>query len=306
MRKIRPAWLTLHRGLTLTSIAVVFAPILFGSLSLQEVGAADHPATHRQLQLFEILALAVAVWRATMPGTASRFPLWATGLWLALFTVLMMLFHSPPFVEAAGLLGVVLYLWFWRGKVDNPRAAAAVLFAVACQAFFVPLLFNRLAPALLPLDARAAGTVLGLIQPGASVQGATITGASGLVATVTEACCSIHNLSLGLMCWVAITMMRRPVWRPADVLIGVIAGGSQATCNILRIVLVAFSPSMYETWHQGAGKYVIAAATTLLAVLVSYYGADWAERGFGGRTPTRSPARPAPLQIATEPAALEA
>jgi hypothetical protein len=276
-------WVRPGRALSIAMILGVFAPILAGLFLLQDVDVAGSGGSRGVLKVFEGLGLAIALWRANRSrppakGWNAAMPLWAGAAALAAFAVWMAV--APSLIlEIAAVLGLSAYLFLRDPKDRSSRAAAAVILAVGTQSLFAPLIYNALSPMLLPIDAALGGAVVGWLVPGATVDGTIIATPSGHSIIVLAGCSTAHNLSLAILCWVAVTMATRPWWTPKDLVVGAVSVIVQVACNFARLVLVAMSAPLYEFWHAGAGGHVFALCAVALAIALSLVGAAWASRG---------------------------
>jgi exosortase/archaeosortase family protein len=90
---------------------------------------------------------------------------------------------------------------------------------------------------------------------------------------VYASCSSLHNISLGLLCWVSIKSLVRTHWQRADVGIGLLVCAVVVLLNVSRLYLTALSPEQYAYWHGGFGEEIYLWATTLIVLLISLWGA---------------------------------
>jgi hypothetical protein len=167
----------------------------------------------------------------------------------------------------ASLTLFALYLVVRFPREQNTKAAGAVAAAVAVQAVWAPLIFSKISPFLLQIDAGVVGWLLSLVVPGASWVGNIVHTPSGHNVAITSPCASFHNLSLASLCWVTLTMLHRPYWVKSDLYVGMVAMLIQFGLNVCRLVFVCFSLPMYEFWHEGAGKHIFSAVATASAIV---------------------------------------
>ncbi|MFN3744647.1 MAG: hypothetical protein ACK4TL_08080 [Hyphomicrobiaceae bacterium] len=166
-----------------------------------------------------------------------------------------------------------LYL-MGRDRHDVTLAAAgAVLLALAFNGFWGPQLFELFAYHLLQADAALVGAALSATRSGI-VWSETIVGtASGHSIIVYGPCSSFHNISLGLLCWVALTKLARPRWAARDLWIGLAVCAAVVALNASRLYLMALSAEGYAYWHVDTGQQLFAWATTLTVLAISLFGA---------------------------------
>jgi exosortase/archaeosortase family protein len=153
------------------------------------------------------------------------------------------------------------------------QAAAAVLFALAFNGMWGPVIFEVLAIYLLRADAALVGTVLSLTQPGMTWNDTVVGVPGGHSVFIYSPCSSFHNISLGLLCWVAVTKLIRTTWLRTDVLVAVAVTAAVILLNASRLYLMALSPEHFTYWHDGFGDTVYAWATTFVVLLISLWGA---------------------------------
>lgn len=261
--RITPSRFVVAGAAVLAVTSMMWAHFLSGSIDPDQTG------TRTGLQAFELLALLIAIFRLWQSNWRWYKPADAVGL------VLTGLFALAGYPALA--ITVFAGALFACSRRDLPRrAAAALILAISVQAVWAPLLFSRLSFILLPLDARAAGAALSIIVPGAGVDKTTIFTPDGFNVTVIAGCSSFHNVSLASLCWVALTLLQRPYWRRRDFLVGLIAALAQIAFNLARLVVISASAPLFEYWHDGDGKHAFAAAATLSAILIAFFGASWA------------------------------
>ena len=182
-----------------------------------------------------------------------------------------------PFVPAnsplwLSITATALYLWATSKGEIKLQAAGIVLLALAFNGFWGPKLFEVLAFPLLIADTALVGGLLSLLHSGYSWQG-TIIGSEGHGLVIFGPCSSFHNISLGLLCWIAITKLSRPGWAPGDAWIAVAVVGAVLLLNTARIYLMALSKPMYDYWHSGFGGELFVMATSAAVIGISLWGA---------------------------------
>jgi hypothetical protein len=223
------------------------------------------------LQVFQLLGLLAAIYclakARPIPATAFQITSLTAAVLLTLFN-----FH--------GIAVIIAAMCLQRGNRGDlqMKAAGTIVAAIAVQAVVAPLVFAKISPFLLPLDAAAAGFLLSTILPGASWSGTVINSINGHSVVVLAGCSSFHNLSLATLCWVTITMAHRPYWTRHDLWIGVWAGFIQIAFNVARLLLISISEPMFHFWHDGVGRHYFAAAATFSATLFVAMGVLRADR----------------------------
>lgn len=196
------------------------------------------------------------------------------GLFVALLNM------APPHL-GVWMAGTVtgLYLIVAHRQDRNLPAAGAVLIALAFNTYWGPKLFDFLADPLLRADASIVGTLLSLTQPDMGWKGTIIGNLQGHSVLVFAPCSSFHNISLGLLCWVAVTKLFRVAWVRGDLAIGLLVCLSVVVLNTIRLYLMALSLENYQYWHFGWGNEIMAWATTATVLTISLWGALRADPG---------------------------
>jgi hypothetical protein len=167
---------------------------------------------------------------------------------------------------------VSLYLWVTGASDARIKAAAAVLFALSLNGLWAPLFFQVFALPLLIADAALVGGTLALFYEGAGWQGTIVAVSSEHRILLYGGCSSFHNVSLGLLCWVSLTMLARPNWVRGDAAVASIVVGAVVVLNTARLFLTALSVENHRYWHEGAGAEVYAGATTFCVLAISLWG----------------------------------
>lgn len=161
-----------------------------------------------------------------------------------------------------------------RDRTDiKLRAAGAVMLALAFNGFWGPRFFEIFAYHLLQADAALVGAALSATRTGIQWS-ETIVGASSEHSIIVYGpCSSFHNISLGLLCWVALTKLARPHWVKGDIWVGLAVTVTVIALNASRLYVMALNAASFEYWHIGAGQQIFAWATTLSVLAISLYGA---------------------------------
>jgi exosortase/archaeosortase family protein len=175
-------------------------------------------------------------------------------------------------------LGAAVFAWI-RGRDDlNLRGAAVVLAALTVQEYWGHIVFDLFALPLLRAETAVVGTLVQAVRPGTVWQGNTIAGPSGFGIIVYSACSSFHNLSLAMLCWLTVSKLRNQSWRSRDLLTGCAIGAMMIACNVMRLCLMAWSPDLYEYWHNGLGAQIFAVGASVMVLVLSLYGSRPATR----------------------------
>jgi hypothetical protein len=182
-----------------------------------------------------------------------------------------------PFVPAfsplwLSITATAFYLWVTARGEAKLRAAGVVLLALAFNGFWGPKLFEALAFPLLAADTALVGGLLSLLHSGYSWHG-TVIETEGHGIAMFGPCSSFHNISLGLLCWVAITKLRRPDWAPGDAWVAGLVVVAVVLLNTGRVYLMALNADMYAYWHTGSGAHIFALVASATVIAISVWGA---------------------------------
>ena len=182
-----------------------------------------------------------------------------------------------PFLPAASfawisITAVGLYLLFTSPRESKTRAAGIVLLALSFNGLWGPQFFDFFAFPLLRADTALVGAALSLTQPGISWHDTLIASPEHSI-VVYGPCSSFHNISLSLLCWVALTKLVRPAWAPGDALVAFLVCAAVVVLNTTRLYIMALGPSQFAYWHTGFGADLFAWTTPAVVIAVSLWGA---------------------------------
>jgi exosortase/archaeosortase family protein len=255
--------------------------ILFFNQLLAAVGELQSASPWRLLSdladssVFQILAW-YAIFRL-LAASHSKQPAQVSDILLALALCLPLFLPTTRTMKVLAL-GAAMFCWI-RGR-DDPklRSAGIVLGALAIQEYWGHIVFDLFALPLLRAETAVVGTLVQAMRAGTVWQGNVITAPSGFSVIVYSACSSFHNLSLAMLCWVTVSRLRNQSWRNRDLLTACVIGAAMIACNVARICLMAWSPDLYEYWHNGPGAQIFAVGASAMVLALSLYGSRPAER----------------------------
>jgi exosortase/archaeosortase family protein len=196
------------------------------------------------------------------------------------FALSVTLFNFLPGYSIPWLSATATGLYLLATSRGNTRqnAAAAVLLALAFNGFWGPKLFDFFAIYLLRADAALVGAALSATQSGMSWDDTIVGTPEGHRVLIFGPCSSFHNISLGLLCWVAISRLVRQVWRWQDLWIGLAVCTAVVLLNGTRLYLMALNPESFGYWHHEFGATIFTWVTTLTILLISLWGIYRTER----------------------------
>lgn len=257
-----------NKFITLGPAIIVLVHRLFDA-SADVAGSPDQSVLHvLHIDAFQLLAWGVVLYLLNQQPSIQ--PVTRTHVVGAL---LICIIGSLSSVAGVGLLS--LYLIYVADRDVRRWATATVFVALFFQQAIVPWLYDLLVPTMTRFDTLFVGSAVQWTIPGATWQDDIITVPSGHSIEILAGCCSLRNVSLASLCWVALTKLERPVWSRYDIAVLAAAAGFQILLNVVRIYLMAMSPDMYLYWHDGMGEKIFAVCASAAAVLISSFGARW-------------------------------
>lgn len=181
-----------------------------------------------------------------------------------------------PFLPGEGFVwiamtGVGIYISATSRYDRKILAAATVVLALSLNGLWGRLLFDLIALSLLKVDAALVGVLLAMTRSGYAWNGNIISSDVHSI-IVLSGCSSFHNISLGLLCWVALTKLARPEWIKGDAWVALAVCGAVLLLNTLRIYLMAFDPESYVYLHTGFGAQLFVWMTSAAVVAISLWG----------------------------------
>ena len=263
-----------RRELVIWVVAVLFASRLFRIETEPLTGLFDGLATLlAQNSVFHYIGWYAVFNLLRESPLADRARPWEVACALGLCVVNVLQAKSTVWVSCTA---VSLYLWVMHPGDARVRAAAAVLLALAVNGLWAPLFFRTFSYPILLADAVMVGGALFLLQEGTSWLGTNIIGtSSGHRVLIYGPCSSFHNISLGLLCWVSLTMLARPRWVRNDLSVASMVVMTVILLNTARLYLIALSPdaASYNYWHGGSGEEPLAWTMTGCVLAISLWGA---------------------------------
>ena len=175
------------------------------------------------------------------------------------------------------ITAVGLYLLASSPSASKTRGAAIVLLALSINGYWAPKFFSLFGIPLMQVEAAIVWASLSLTGTGMSLDGTLISSPEHSI-VVVGGCSAFHNVSAGLLCWAALTMLVRPTWAPRDVSVALLVCAAVVLLNTVRLHLLALSYANYAYWELGAGATLLTWAIQAVVVAISLYGALRARR----------------------------
>ena len=132
------------------------------------------------------------------------------------------------------------------------RRGALILLATTLTMLWSRLLFQAFASPILTADATLVGWLVGSPRIGNMVQ--FVHGQGYLV--IFPACSSLANMSLAVLCWVALAQVVGHRWSRMDLLWSALACVVVVAINVTRMSLMAVSLDNYEAIHGNLGELI--------------------------------------------------
>lgn len=160
-----------------------------------------------------------------------------------------------------------------RSRRDPVAVAAGLVFVmVAVQRTLVPVMTNLLAQPLTVLDATLVAGLLRIADGDVSRSANLISSGDGYTLVVMIGCSSAHNVSIGLLCWLSLTRAVRSAWYAADWFAGAAVVLAIVMLNVLRMTMMAVSPSLYAALHAEIGAYIFDLLLLASALAITLLG----------------------------------
>jgi exosortase/archaeosortase family protein len=188
---------------------------------------------------------------------------------LILSAMLLLLIALP--IGATSWLAVTilsLYILNLGQSIDSRRRGAIILLAVTVPMLWSRLVFNLFARFILEVDATLVGWMLGTHRIGNVVEFADRSGSLAIF----PGCSSLANVSLALLCWVAVSQYVKHKWRPQDILWCLLACFSVVAVNVLRISLMGINEAHYLMMHSPLAEALLSIVMLSLVISISLAG----------------------------------
>lgn len=267
---LRGAW-TVPRspfmaGLYLVGLINGLAPDVGAAIT--KYGVAMAAANLFGVTVIELLASALALRLALRGGTA---PPSRADLGMGVLFLVLMAAPSPQVSwMAIGLLSAFDVLR--NRKPDWSRAAATVMLALSVHEVWGRVAVNLLAMPLTNLEAAAVAFTLGLLRDGVTLTGNLVDAPDGFGLAIVAGCLSMHYITAGLVCWVAITQAARPAWKVRDLGTAALVVLAMFALNHARLVGMGFGPDAYHALHSDLGAQILGLVTLAAAALIAMRG----------------------------------
>ena len=187
--------------------------------------------------------------------------------WDLLVVALVLALAFVPVVSAgsAGVLLAGAWLYLRSAAGSRGRRAAIVLLALTTSLVWGHLFLMFLGDRIVMLDGRFVAWLAGSSAEGNLV--ANVGGPGKIL--IAYGCSSLHNVTMAIQFWVAMTQLLRIPISARVVLLGLAAVVGNVLVNGLRLATIAHNPDRFDYWHTGGGGTIFAwAAVFTVAVIV--------------------------------------
>jgi hypothetical protein len=200
--------------------AIVWLSCLFGLLLLSSSRAKDPEPSRRDWTVGSVILILILV----PIGVCS---------WLAVAVACIYLIVTEP--------------------DESARRGAAILLAVTVPMLWARVVYRFLAQPILTFDASLVGWILGTPRHGNVV--GFLDQSGNLVVEIP--CSSLANVSLALLCWIAVSQFVKHRPRRSDLFWCALACLSVVAVNVFRMATMGISAPVYEAVHGGYGAAVV-------------------------------------------------
>ncbi len=182
-------------------------------------------------------------------------------------------FMPLPSLAAGALLAGSAYLFWTSMAGSDARRLAIVMLAICGHVVLGRLALTLIGGPLLAVDAQVVAWLGGTTASGNVVQ--FVNGDSFVV---SGTCSSLHNMSLGILCWATLTQLTRlRIDRRLILFLGITLAGLFMV-NALRLVAIAHYPDQFDWLHQGFGASLFGIASLAVVLILSAWAVIDASR----------------------------
>ena len=240
------------------------------------IGVADTIARQSLFFLFAIFVAAKRFWLSNHTDKPSKIDI-ANAL---ISTILFSIVCFFGVEQIAGLVLTLIIAVFLLGGVKdkNFRSALLVCLALAINSFWGPLIFQTFTSQIIAFDSGLLKWAYGFLRPDILAQGPYFKTSTGFGIVIVGVCSVFNSASVAFLASTAIGQYVRPGLSNRDVIVIAVVLIIMVLINTCRLMLMGWSPSLFEYWHNGNGGPVIALVQTVIIAVVATVGAIWAAR----------------------------
>ncbi len=188
------------------------------------------------------------------------------GLIIAVMAILALL----PIQAAAAVALLIAAIWMLltSPRASRGRRVGAVLLALTTSLIWGHVMLMLLGDVLVRLDARFVAWLAGSTAHDNLVD---FTSGGGNM-MIAYACSSLHNMTMAIQMWVAMTALLRIPVGPKSLLVGLAAVVANVMVNGIRLTTIAHDRAAYDYWHIGAGGAMFAWLAVVVVAFVVMFG----------------------------------
>lgn len=157
------------------------------------------------------------------------------------------------------IMGILsLYYFFGATQLRDHNYIGFTYAALAFNGLIAPLIFHLIKDAVLIGEAQAAAMFMNLFGFNVAMNGAWLTGESGMRLHMVGACSIYTNLSLALLGYASVKAFLKQAIQKTDIVILLMLFAGLLMTNTVRLGLMTPSVGAYEYWHHGTGATIVA------------------------------------------------
>ncbi len=183
---------------------------------------------------------------------------------------IVLLLAAVPIASAAsaGVLVAACWLLLTAPGGSRGRRVGAILLALTASLIWGQIVLILFGDWLVGLDAKFVGWLAGTRSQGNLVD-FTVGGNPFLVA---YGCSSMHNITMAIQLWVAMTQLLRLPISLRVALVGLAAIVANVLINGLRLATIARNRATFDYWHEGPGGAMFAWLAIVVVAIIIMFG----------------------------------
>jgi exosortase/archaeosortase family protein len=171
---------------------------------------------------------------------------------------------------SAGVVLAACWLLVTAPRASRERRVVAILLALTTSLIWGNIVLILFGDWLVWLDARFVGWLAGTRSQGNLVDFTL----GGNPFAVAYGCSSMHNITMAIQLWVAMTQLLRIPIGLRVILVGLAAIVANVLVNGLRLATIARNREMFDYWHEGAGGLMFAWLAVFVVAMIIMIGCN--------------------------------
>ena len=184
--------------------------------------------------------------------------------------VLLLAMVPVQWAGSAGVLLAACWLMLTAPRGSRAGRVGMILLALTASLIWGHLVLMFIGDGLVSLDARFVGWLAGTSSQGNLVDFTV----GGDPIMITYACSSMHNITMAIQLWVALTQLLRIPIGPRAVLVGLAAIGANILVNGLRLATIVHNRESFDYWHEGTGSFLFAWLAIFVVAIITMLGCN--------------------------------